>query len=339
MSVISLKIVVASLDTVRETFDRIKVHRSVTGSPGPYVEVTLPSTRIPLEAMKVIYEYQDLSGDPNYFYRVSYFNSVSLLESSLSEPQQGESDSALDIISVEELKTNYLFGVDLTKDDGEAYPEALFEWYIKSAVSWIEARLDIPVRPVHYEDEVHDYWRRDYDQYISLFLDHYPVISVATVKMVLPTDQVVKEFDSSWIKLQKEFGHVNIIPGIGSQGTILLGASGAFLPFLTRSDFLPGIFHIDYTAGFESGKVPGVIKDIIGKLAAMGPLNIAGDMIAGAGIASQSLSMDGISQSISTTASATNAGYGARIIQYYKDIKDVLPTLQKYYKGIRLTVA
>jgi hypothetical protein len=76
----------------------------------------------------------------------------------------------------------------------------------------------------------------------------------------------------------------------------------------------------------------------VGMIASMGPFNIAGDMIAGAGIASQSIGIDGLSQSVSTTSSATNAGYGARIIQYQKDVKDQIKHLQNYYKGPRLTV-
>jgi hypothetical protein len=73
--------------------------------------------------------------------------------------------------------------------------------------------------------------------------------------------------------------------------------------------------------------------------ASMGALNIAGDLIAGAGIATKSLSMDGLSQSISTTASATNAGYGARILQYNKEIDERMKNLRNYYLGIQMVVS
>jgi hypothetical protein len=33
------------------------------------------------------------------------------------------------------------------------------------------------------------------------------------------------------------------------------------------------------------------------------------------------------------------AGYGARLAQYEKEIKQVIPTLEKYYKGLRMVVA
>ena len=31
------------------------------------------------------------------------------------------------------------------------------------------------------------------------------------------------------------------------------------------------------------------------------------------------------------------AGYGARLVQYTKEIKQVIPVLRRYYKGLRLT--
>ena len=66
--------------------------------------------------------------------------------------------------------------------------------------------------------------------------------------------------------------------------------------------------------------------------------NIAGDLILGAGIARQSLSIDGLAQQIDSTSSATNSGYGARIINYNKEIKETLERLQGTYKRINFTV-
>jgi len=77
---------------------------------------------------------------------------------------------------------------------------------------------------------------------------------------------------------------------------------------------------------------------VIGKLAAIGIFNVAGDIALGqSALASYSLSIDGLSQSISTTNSATNAAFGARIINYQKEIKDSLSKLKTYYRGIGCT--
>jgi hypothetical protein len=76
------------------------------------------------------------------------------------------------------------------------------------------------------------------------------------------------------------------------------------------------------------------LLDLGGKMASMYTLNTAGDLIVGAGIASKSASMGGISQSVSTTSSATNAGYGSRIIQYRQDISKDLPNVRRRFHGM-----
>lgn len=80
------------------------------------------------------------------------------------------------------------------------------------------------------------------------------------------------------------------------------------------------------------------LLDLAGKMAAMYVLNPAGDLIVGAGIASKSQSVGGVSQSISTTSSPTNAGYGSRIIQYRKDITLELPIVRRRFHGMPLLV-
>ena len=78
--------------------------------------------------------------------------------------------------------------------------------------------------------------------------------------------------------------------------------------------------------------------NLVGKLATFGPLGIAGDLILGAGIAAQSLGVDGLSQSISSTSSATNAGYGARILQYSKEITETVKKIKLVYDEVKLGV-
>ena len=51
-----------------------------------------------------------------------------------------------------------------------------------------------------------------------------------------------------------------------------------------------------------------------------------------------SLGVDSLSQSISSTSSATNAGYGARVIGYQDQIKNTLPTLISKYGGFTCSV-
>jgi len=65
-------------------------------------------------------------------------------------------------------------------------------------------------------------------------------------------------------------------------------------------------------------------------------LDVAGDLIAGAGLASVSTSMDGLSQNVNTTASATNSGYGARVLQFTKEYKELIATLKATYRAMNI---
>lgn len=78
---------------------------------------------------------------------------------------------------------------------------------------------------------------------------------------------------------------------------------------------------------------PNIIR-AVSLIASMLPLNIAGDLLLGAGVASQSIGIDGLSQSIASTASATSAGFGARLIEYNSELKSVMKTLRAKYKNL-----
>lgn len=353
---ITLTIVVNDVDTqLAAGFDQIVIERDTSSDDGsgPFVEITTAVTRMALVSGITEYTFVDKEGSDVFFYRFRFRKTSNGDLSTPSNPFQQAIDPALDICSVQELKDFYLFGVDLTNDAGEPYPDSLFVHYIIAAVDRLEHRLDIPLRPLTIIEERQDYFREDYDKYIWVELNHTPVISVQKVRLVLPGEQVVQVFDQEWIHIDRISGQLQLVPGTGTAGTILLGASGAWIPLIYgNSRYIPDVFRIDYKAGFGKetdpnsvtstapglDKFPRLIKDVVGKIASLGPFNIAGDLIVGAGIASQSLSIDGLSQSINTTSSATNAGYGARIIQYQKEIREDIKTLEDFYRGLRMRI-
>jgi hypothetical protein len=337
MATIKLKIRVRELTNVLTLYDRIKVYRA-SSIDGTYAELTSVATRIHLQQGVELYLFDDTSGDPDYWYKTSYFNSGNSQETPLSQPAKGEQfDINSTILSVQQLKDVYLFGLDLTDDGGVAYPDIMFEWSIAFAIDWLEKELDIRIRPTVLTGERYDYFRADYIQWVTIKLRESPVISVESVKVIWPSDQEVITFDPTWIKLRKDSGQVNIIPTAGTLSQVVLTGGGSFLPLLAAGrSWIPDLYEIDFTAGFAEGELPMDLRELIGKKASFGPLNVAGDLLGGAGIASQSIGIDGLSQSYNTTSSATNAGYGARILQYEREIKEQLPMARRYYKGIRL---
>lgn len=245
------------------------------------------------------------------------------------------------IISAQEVRETFLFGLDLSDDDGNDMPDSLIEFYIRGAQDWLETQLGgLSLSPIEIEREAHDYYINDYASYSFLKLWRYPVTCVSSLGLQFPLAEQVLEFDPSWYRIEGHAAQANLVPTAGTFSSLLLGQGGSFLPLLYQGlDFVPAIFRVSYSAGFPKGTVPPSLIEIIGMKAALGPLNIAGDLIAGAGIASRSISMDGLSQSVGTTSSATNAGYGARIIQYTKEIDSRIAAARTHYLGLQFVVA
>ncbi len=327
-------------NVIKAGMKRLVIERSIDGGLS-YTEVTKPDERPVLEADKPVMEFFDRCGDATFFYRFRYAGIIKgeKVLTAPSEAIEGIGLAIRGVLTVEQLKARYFFGTDLTDSDGNVLADSVFEHYILSAIRWFEHQLDIPILPTSFLER-HDYYRSDFQSFNFIQLDNYPVICIDEFRVQYPSGQNVIIFPNEWLRLNNVEGQVQIVPTAGTLSEILVGAGGSFLPAIYNGlAYLPGLFELTYEAGFEAGKVPRNLIDIIGKFAALGPFNIFGDLIAGAGIATVSLSMDGLSQNIGTTSSATNSGYGSRIIQYAKEIKEQIPLLRRYYKGLRSVVA
>jgi hypothetical protein len=83
--------------------------------------------------------------------------------------------------------------------------------------------------------------------------------------------------------------------------------------------------------------MPGDLLDIIGKSAAIGPLRTAGNILLGAGVAGESIGIDGLSQSVSLTKQG-NGAFTGMVNDLQNDIAQALPELKAFYGGIRMRV-
>lgn len=309
------------------------------------------------------------------------------------------------------LKNTYLLGVDLTLDDGTAYPDEIYTNSIQAAVAYLEHELGVILDTTSFVGEQHDAYEPNRSGFWPFRLDHRPVRSVEKMQIKLGAFPAVT-IPNSWVQqVQPMYGQIHIIPSQEMLGSYIFRAG---IPLIAGdvyqpAEYIPGYFHFDYTVGFglESGTVsiaqgvstsevtlssafmdpqftvttsitdaqgasgasitskaktgftislaqapttgaatiswtasglPQDIKHALGYLAAMQPLNVAGDLIAGAGVASFATSIDGLSTSLNTTSSATNSGYGARILNYLKQLKELLPALRAKYRTINIGV-
>lgn len=241
------------------------------------------------------------------------------------------------ILTVSELKKRYFHGVEVLDGDGNPLPDEVYSDFINQAISWLEIELAIDITPTE-RVERRDFIKVDYTNWAYLKLNYFPIIDVTEWNVQYPNNTTMLTFPKEWHRVYKETGDIQLVPSGGSVNSFFLNAGGGFLPHLFESQRVPQMYEIKYISGFEHDSVPYLINKLIGLKAAIDIFNIAGDLLIGAGIANASLSVDGLSQSVGTTSSATNAGYGARIIQYEKQIKQDLESARRYYKGIGMVV-
>lgn len=338
MSVIKLSPVVASIADVIALFDRIMIYRCTYGSGGPFSPITTPATAIPLVAGQITYAYEDLLGDESYYYCVQYINTQTGAVSGFSTPQLGSGSAAESIISVDDVRTNYLFGLDLTDSNGVALADSVYSYYIKSAVAITEKLLDIPLTSKIISDERHDYTKLQRNSHAWIQLDNHVIQQINGLSLRYPGQPLACPLPLEWVVLDKDRGTVQIVPSGNATTSISYGYNGHYANLLTYN-YIPDFYSVNYTCGFAPGQCPPEIVEVIGMQASLPLLYQFGDLIGGAGISSQSLGIDGLSQSINTTSSPSLSGYGARVELYNKALAQKIPAIKKFYAGMPLAVA
>lgn len=250
------------------------------------------------------------------------------------------------VISSSELTDLYFYGVTIQSKDGSELADETIEFYIRTAQYEIENWLKIKFK-CELVDDNGSYYRDDYRNGLPIIKTRYPVNEPLSLTGFYKKIEQIN-YPKSWLSAHSNsdgyyMKRMSIVPTSGdvvgtSQDVILTGITTSYYGTLGRYNTLPDYWHYQYVTGFSYKNFPYDIIQVVGQLSAIPLLAIAGDLILGAGIASQSLSIDGLSQSISTTSSATNSGYGSRIVEYRKSVDQSLKRIKNIYKGLSFTV-
>lgn len=257
------------------------------------------------------------------------------------------------LVTVEQLKATWLFGVKIRdKETGEDFSDDAYQNALDTAVGMLETFLDMSISPVKNHVEYKDYRINDYYEFGYFQLDNFPIESVSRIRLVYfrdedgsVDDQQSLEIPKGWWRVNAHDGIIRLVPNGKMPGNLAYGAGG-FFPEVFRLPMIPHAWEVTYDHGFCSGKVPVLVNQAISMIAAIICLITAGHLILGAGIAGQSISLDGLSQSIQTTQSAENSGFSSVIKdideKLYGTTKDdpfaILKILKNYYKGSTLTI-
>lgn len=245
------------------------------------------------------------------------------------------------IISPEELLALYFYGITIQSKDGSSISSETIRQQIKASQHEVEKFLEIRLEPKLITETL--------NYYVDDYWDRFPILKtglpVATPLSLTGRLQQIEQivYPQEWLNSKRDSEgkyckQISIVP-TGSSATrsgidILLTGMTAYVG-LTNYKGIPFYFDTQYTTGYTYKQLPFDILDLVGKFAAIKLFHIAGDIVLStAGLSSVSLSVDGLSQNLATTASATSSAYSARIKGYLKDIDDTLKRLKGYYKGI-----
>lgn len=242
------------------------------------------------------------------------------------------------VISVAELWELFLYGIKIQGGEGSNFSDESMRFYLVAAQREIENYYNLKFIK-QLADQTITYYRTDYWQTFPILQTNYPVREpLSMIGMLNKMEQIV--YPQGWLFCEYDTlmgqgkRRISVVPtGSSTRGNAEIILTGITSQVgMQRFNMIPDYWRIQYITGWDIDQMPMDLINVVGMVASFGPLGIAGDLILGsAGIVSQSLSIDGLSQSISTTASATNAGYGARLIQYEKQIKETTGRLKLVY--------
>lgn len=254
------------------------------------------------------------------------------------------------VYTADDARYTMLFGIDCIGSDiaRSEFTDEQFDQLILEALSEFENYLTMDIRRKKYmtfegqsnsglvrsrlwragvdytdEDSSYDFDPQQWSEFGFIQLRHWPLISVERAVWLSPVKgEIMNMLENDWLRLHKQFAQIRMFP----KGGFTYGPYSVYGPLWTGmgAKRYPGAFEFDYTTGYESSDfIPDGLRSAIAKYATIKALAVVGDGLL-AGFSSQSISLDGLSESFSSTQSATSAYFGARIKQYRDEIKEWL---------------
>lgn len=254
-------------------------------------------------------------------------------------------------VTPDDLRFTYLWGTDFKSANGQSYTDEQIQYFIDSSTAEIERQLDITIKKrkircnaaernlvkgVDYDvdEAVYDFKYARIARYGVIKTRQRPILKLHKLELLSRwqscrtiTQTTIVDKAKGLLKLMER----PLKPSETSRG--IQTAVGMYGNQTLQSQLF---YSVDYDAGFAtSDDIPQDLREIIAKQAAVSLLNIIGDGLM-SGFSSSSLSMDGLSESFSSTQSATSAYFGARIKEYKDDISTYIK--QNKYKFANMPI-
>ena len=189
----------------------------------------------------------------------------------------------------------------------------------------VGATWDKKVDGVTYKAPAAGHW-------INFQMPYYPLIRFEELFGKLSNTRII-DIALEWVEAHEKTGFVQLVPFNQEVAFNFIGL--VWVESLRGPVPLPNFWNFTALVGFR--KTPPILLELISKKASMDILTIAGQAFRG-GYSSQSVSRDGVSESVSYTASAMHGIYSASIEEYRKFIDANIKEFRGAFRGPNLTV-
>ena len=245
------------------------------------------------------------------------------------------------LLTPDDIRYTYLWGTDFKATNGMAFTDEQIQWFIDAGMEDMARRLNITIKKkrikseltveqqklkkgVDFDEEetLYDFAYRKIQRYGMIQTKHRPILNVSRCTLINKSESNVDLLPS--VVPDKKNGVLKFLKRPYKPSDTWDGISTSISRYGAETWNNHLFYAVDYDVGFEtSDDVPVDLRQIIGELIAISLLNVIGDGLM-SGFSSSSLSMDGVSESFSSTQSPTSGYFGSRIMQYKKDIEEYL---------------
>jgi hypothetical protein len=249
-------------------------------------------------------------------------------------------------ISAAELKAMYLKNIPLLSQTGVVVlDDDTVDLFIKEACDQVENELNLMLTRMAYQEN-RDFMYDDWIQW-GYFPVTYPVVAPYKAKGLLGTSLQI-DYPTEWLSSKTQNSGdardenfqrtINLVPLQGVSAT--LTGTSIFVGQTPYSGYfgnktIPNYWQLTYVTGFN--KIPPSIVRYVALQAVIQCLTVASGNVTGqAGVASKSLGIDGLSQSVTTTATASKIAFGALIDVYQAQMDKLKESLKSNYVGITI---
>ncbi len=217
------------------------------------------------------------------------------------------------LITPAQLKNTQLFGLPMisgTKNPDTGLADRLTNETISDMIDNAQAEVETLTHMRLMPEQVAERQPFDPQEFQAngyMRLKERPVASVESVQIVTSDLTPVFTFNLDWVETgMLDQGQINVMPllltlrkhGSDGGGVVAQGAGNAYLSVFGGSRWMPALISVTYTVGFKDGKLPKIVNELIGVVAAINILSMLAPTYGKS--SGSSLSIDGLSQSVST---------------------------------------